>query len=176
MMLLQQFVVFLLFSVLSVSAIGSYQVLYAEGTSAYYEEDWRTAVDKLERALADYHEVKKAKETCYKECSDKSASIPTDYVNDKQLHFFHTLLERSSCRNICNKKLMGGEYDLSEKVSKKINEAMSSGEIHIFIQYSLYSVRNSTLYVFSPWVEETIPNKRCNNEPIHKYNTLLFAP
>ncbi|XP_019860815.1 PREDICTED: prolyl 3-hydroxylase 1-like isoform X2 [Amphimedon queenslandica] len=144
MMLLQQLVVFLLFSVLSVSAIGSYQVLYAEGTSAYYEEDWRTAVDKLERALADYNEVKKAKETCYKECSDERASIPGDYVDDEQLHFFHALLERSSCRKKCNKKLMGEEYNLSEKVSKKINEVMSSGEIHIFIQYSLYNLNNVT--------------------------------
>lgn len=140
MLLQMQLLVFLLSSVISVTASGNYQILYAEGLSSYNEEEWNTAIDKFERALSDYKEVKKARETCYKECSGEKSTIPSDYVDDEQLHFFHTLLQKSSCRNKCKKRLMGSDYKLTERVSAKIEENMANGEIHNYIQMSMFNV------------------------------------
>lgn len=128
------------FLLLSLSA-SHYSEYYARGVQSYFDDnDWKTAAETLQKSLEDYDLMNKARLTCYTKCDKEPVSIPPDYIQDDRLHFYHTIIQAATCRRNCMKQLVG---DRSLSYSSKIEEAISSGEIYNYLQYSFYQVRRN---------------------------------
>lgn len=127
-------------TITTVQSSGDYNELYVDGVSSYYKEDWITAAETLQKSLVDYNNVRKSRATCHTKCAGEPANIPTDYVQDERLYFFHVILQGSACRFQCKKSLIG-DRSSADSVASRIEEAMTSGVTHSYIQHSFFKVR-----------------------------------
>ena len=112
--------------------------MYANGVKAYHEENWSRTVAEMQGALADYKSVSAARENCYTECNDVAAHPPPfDYANDSVSYLYHELTQQAVCRKKCKDKAVGNR---EESTNIQVEEVLKSGNVHNYIQLSLYNV------------------------------------
>ncbi len=137
-------VLLVLFSAIycSDSATGSnpmqFDESYSQGVKAYIEYDWTKTVQHMKSSVSDYKQKLNAREICFKRCQDLEADYLPDYVDDDQMHFFHSLNQHAVCRENCME--LNSNQPLLHGVNKKLEESMKIGEVHNYIQMSLFKV------------------------------------
>lgn len=126
----------------ALGASVGYDELYADGLSAYYKDDWPTAVAKIEEAIEDWHRERNVTVACRTECRDfmeakgrKSSGFAVE--------FFHSLNHMRSCTEACVKENLGVRY----KISKDIRRLFNDREPFSFLQFAYHKVKYLYAYL-----------------------------
>ena len=115
-----------------------YDESYSLGVKAYYDYDWTNSVQLMKRSVSDYKETVNVREVCFERCQHlKTNSLP-DYADDQELHFFHILNEHTICRETCKQK--HSSQPLLREVNYEMEQSLTLGDVHNYIQMSLFKV------------------------------------
>ena len=115
---------------------AGYDELYADGLSAYYKDEWPTAVAKIEEAIKDWQRERNVTVTCRTECQDALAAEGRK-SSAFAVEFFYSLNHMRSCADACIKENLGVRYKISTLVRSLFNNRAPFS----FLQFAYHKVR-----------------------------------
>ncbi|XP_043935544.1 prolyl 3-hydroxylase 3 [Protopterus annectens] len=118
-------------------------LLYNNGIQAYFQNDWESAIEYLEKALHNYDKVRKVKQDCRSKCEGETQfhlNVTDGFFQD--LSFFDTILKKADCLKFCETLLLGpiSLHRLSREVENDFQERVP----YNYLQLALFKTERLT--------------------------------
>ena len=115
----------------------AYDELYADGITAYSNEQWDNAVSFFEKAIADYRHEKEVKLHCRLHCRDKyRAAASYKSTADLELDYYRYTIFTHKCSQRCKEKFLGRRTVVSARVRQEFETRLTYG----YLQFAYFKV------------------------------------